>query len=109
MQALTVSPTTYCEIHDHNLGFGYNLTQLSPNNKEDIVIKYAPNETIRMQLCSPLTKKCNNQDGYAICLITDKTEKGIGNYSIKHITCKICTYTLSFMLQASISLKSEYI
>lgn len=32
-----------------------------------------------MQLCSPLVKKCNNQDGYAICLIKNNTEKGIGN------------------------------
>lgn len=32
-----------------------------------------------MQLCSPLKKKCNNQDGYAICLIKNNTEKGIGN------------------------------
>ncbi|XP_014472689.1 PREDICTED: cation-independent mannose-6-phosphate receptor isoform X2 [Dinoponera quadriceps] len=33
-----------------------------------------------MQLCSPLKKKCNNQDGYAICLIQNKTEKGIGRF-----------------------------
>lgn len=75
-----ISPTSYCEVRDRNLGFVYNLTQLSPNNKEDIVINYDyPNETLRMQLCSPLMKKCNNQDGYAICLIKNKIEKGIGN------------------------------
>ncbi|XP_011158228.2 cation-independent mannose-6-phosphate receptor isoform X2 [Solenopsis invicta] len=33
-----------------------------------------------MQLCSPLIKKCNNQDGYAICLIKNNVEKGIGRY-----------------------------
>ena len=34
---------------------------------------------IGMQLCSPLIKKCNNQDDYAICLIKNNTEIGTGN------------------------------
>ncbi|KAL0115499.1 hypothetical protein PUN28_010785 [Cardiocondyla obscurior] len=33
-----------------------------------------------MQLCSPLIKKCNNQDGYSICLIRNNVEKGIGRF-----------------------------
>ncbi|GAB1860995.1 Cation-independent mannose-6-phosphate receptor [Camponotus japonicus] len=76
--ALTV--TSFCEVSEHKLSIVYNLTKLS-SNKEDIIIKHDyPNEMIRMQLCSPLIKKCNNQDGYAICLIKNNTEKGIGKY-----------------------------
>ncbi|XP_072743361.1 cation-independent mannose-6-phosphate receptor isoform X2 [Anoplolepis gracilipes] len=76
--ALTV--TSFCEVPEHNLSLVYNLTKLS-SNKEDVVIKHDyPNETIRMQLCSPLIKKCNNQDGYAICLVKNNTEKGIGKF-----------------------------
>lgn len=48
------------------------------SNKEDVIIEHE-HETIRMQLCSELIKKCNNQDGYAICLIKNNMEKGIGN------------------------------
>lgn len=77
LQTLTViSPIPYCIVHDYYLGFKYNFMYLS--NNDDIVIEH-PTETIRMQLCTPLKKKCNNQDGYAICLIQNKTEKGIGN------------------------------
>ncbi|XP_029676718.1 cation-independent mannose-6-phosphate receptor isoform X1 [Formica exsecta] len=77
--ALTVN-STFCEVSDHNLSLLYKFTKLS-SNKEDIIIKQDyPNETIRMQLCSPLIKKCNNQDGYAICLIKNNTEKGIGKF-----------------------------
>lgn len=73
--------STFCEVPDHSLSFVYKLTKLS-SNKEDIIIKHDyPNETIRMQLCSPLIKKCNNQDGYAICLIKNNAEKGIGNFA----------------------------
>ncbi|KYN03799.1 Cation-independent mannose-6-phosphate receptor [Cyphomyrmex costatus] len=36
-----------------------------------------------MQLCSPLIKKCNNQDGYAICLIKNNIETGIGRFPPK--------------------------
>ncbi|CAL1684751.1 unnamed protein product [Lasius platythorax] len=78
--ALTVTSTSFCEVPDHNLSRVYNLTKLSSNNK-DIIIKHDyPKETIRMQLCSALIKKCNNQDGYAICLIKNNTEKGIGKF-----------------------------
>ncbi|KAL6449215.1 hypothetical protein ACFW04_000702 [Cataglyphis niger] len=77
--ALTVT-STICEVPDRDLSCIYNLTKLSLN-KEDIIIKNDyTNETIRMQLCSPLKKKCNNQDGYAICLIKNNTEKGIGKF-----------------------------
>ncbi|KAL6258138.1 hypothetical protein P5V15_010058 [Pogonomyrmex californicus] len=76
---LTVIFATYCEVPEHNLSLVYNLTKLS--FREDIIIKHDyPNETIRMQLCSPLIKKCNNQDGYAICLIKNNIEKGIGKF-----------------------------
>lgn len=80
LQALTV--TSFCEVPEHNLSLVYNLTKLS-SNKDDIIIKHDHpiSETIRMQLCSPLVKKCNNQDGYAICLIKDNIEKGIGNFA----------------------------
>ncbi|XP_070158069.1 cation-independent mannose-6-phosphate receptor isoform X3 [Polyergus mexicanus] len=79
--ALTNS--TFCEVPEHSLSLVYKLTKLS-SNKEDIIIKHDyPNETIRMQLCSPLIKKCNNQDGYAICLIKNNTEKGIGKFPPK--------------------------
>lgn len=75
-----MTSTSFCEVPDHNLSRVYNLTKLSSNNK-DIIIKHDyPKETIRMQLCSALIKKCNNQDGYAICLIKNNTEKGIGNF-----------------------------
>lgn len=78
MQTLTViSSVPHCTIRDRDLSFVYNLTHLSSNN-EDIIIEH-PTETIRMQLCSPLKQKCNNQDGYSICLVKNKTEKGIGN------------------------------
>lgn len=72
-----ISPSPYCIVREHDSGFVYNLTYLSSSN-DDIIVEHA-NKTIRMQLCSPLKKKCNNQDGYAICLIQNKTEKGIGN------------------------------
>ncbi|XP_071630310.1 cation-independent mannose-6-phosphate receptor-like isoform X1 [Temnothorax longispinosus] len=75
---LTVTPSTYCEVPDHRLNLIYNLTKLS-SDKEDVIIEH-DNEMIRMQLCSPLIKKCNNQDGYAICLIKNNTEKGIGRF-----------------------------
>lgn len=70
------SSPTHCEIHDYRLNIVYNFTKL--DQKEDIIIEH-DNEMIRMQLCSPLIKKCNNKDGYAICLIRNNTEKGIGN------------------------------
>ncbi|XP_011135989.1 cation-independent mannose-6-phosphate receptor isoform X2 [Harpegnathos saltator] len=73
-----ISPAPHCIVREHDLGFVHNLTQLSSNN-EDIFIEH-PTETIRMQLCFPLKKKCNNQDGYAICLIKNGTEKGIGRF-----------------------------
>ena len=55
-----------------------------------------------MQLCSPLIKKCNNQDGYAICLIKNNTEKGIGNA----VQFKLYFYILKYII---ISLIKELI
>ncbi|XP_018059825.1 PREDICTED: cation-independent mannose-6-phosphate receptor [Atta colombica] len=78
---LTVIPSKYCEVPERKLSFIYNLTKLT-SDKEDIIIKH-DYEMIRMQLCSPLIKKCNNQDGYAICLIKNNTEKGIGRFPPK--------------------------
>ena len=46
------------------------------SDKKDIKHDY---ERICMQLYSPLTKKCNNQDNYAICLIKNNIEIGTGN------------------------------
>lgn len=77
LQILTVTPLTICEVPERKLSFIYNLTKLS-SDKGDVIIEH-DHETIRMQLCSKLIKKCNNQDGYAICLIKNNTEKGIGN------------------------------
>lgn len=74
---LTVTPFT-CEVPEHNISFIYNLTKLS-SDKQDIIIDH-DHEMIRMQLCTKLIKKCNNQDGYAICLIKNNTEKGIGRF-----------------------------
>lgn len=46
---------------------------------KDIVLNHdSPNETLRIQLCRPLNQKCNGKDGYGICLIRGKEEKGIG-------------------------------
>ncbi|XP_020283020.1 cation-independent mannose-6-phosphate receptor [Pseudomyrmex gracilis] len=79
--ALTAdSSLSICEVPDKTLSIVYNLTRLS-SNKEDIVIKPDfRNDSIRMQLCTPLIKKCNNQDGYAICVVTNNTERGIGKF-----------------------------
>lgn len=74
----SVTSSTHCDIFDFRLNVVHNFTKLSLDRKEDIVIEH-DNEKIRMQLCSPLIKKCNNQDGYSICLIKNNTEKGIGN------------------------------
>ncbi|XP_011863304.1 PREDICTED: cation-independent mannose-6-phosphate receptor [Vollenhovia emeryi] len=79
--AVSVAPSTHCEVRDHELNLLYNLTSLS-SDKEDIIIEH-DTERIRMQLCSPLIKRCNNQDGYAICLIRDNTERGIGRFPPK--------------------------
>lgn len=79
-QGLTPS-ASYCEVHEHNFSHTYHLAKLS-SSKEDIVVEYKSNEIIRMQLCSPLIKKCNGQDGYAMCLIKNNIEKGIGNFLI---------------------------
>ncbi|XP_015181720.1 PREDICTED: cation-independent mannose-6-phosphate receptor isoform X2 [Polistes dominula] len=67
----------YCEFNEEIFSHSYNLTKLSKSG-EDIVIHHNSNETIRMQLCSPLIKKCNGKDGYSICLEKNDKEIGIG-------------------------------
>ncbi|XP_028050278.1 cation-independent mannose-6-phosphate receptor [Monomorium pharaonis] len=80
---LTVTPSTYCEVLVPKLSHIYNLTKLW-SDKEDIIIEHE-HETIRMQLCSRLIKKCNNQVDYSICLIKNNTERGIGKFPPKLI------------------------
>ncbi|XP_011342492.1 cation-independent mannose-6-phosphate receptor isoform X2 [Ooceraea biroi] len=75
------SSASYCEVPESNISFVYNLTKLW-SDERDIIIKHA-DETIRMQLCTSLKKKCNNRDGYAICLMRNDTEKGIGKFPPK--------------------------
>lgn len=75
---VSTSFASYCEVPDQEISFIFNLTKLS-SSKKDIIIEHDSNKSIRMQLCSALIKKCNGQDGYAICLIKNNTEKGIGN------------------------------
>ncbi|XP_043497869.1 cation-independent mannose-6-phosphate receptor isoform X1 [Polistes fuscatus] len=67
----------YCEFNEEIFSHSYNLTKLSKPG-EDIVIHHNSNETIRMQLCLPLIKKCNGKDGYSICLEKNDKEIGIG-------------------------------
>ncbi|XP_012235795.1 cation-independent mannose-6-phosphate receptor [Linepithema humile] len=74
-----LSFASYCEVTEPKSSFVYKLTKLS-SSKEDIIIHHDSNKSIRMQLCSSLIKKCNGEDGYAICLIRNNTEKGIGKF-----------------------------
>ena len=60
---------------------------------------------IGMQLCSPLIKKCNNQDDYAICLIKNNTEIRTGNavqfqlyfYILKYIIVSLIKELIFFI------------
>ncbi|CAK9820663.1 Cation-independent mannose-6-phosphate receptor [Anthophora plagiata] len=68
----------FCVIHEPVWNFFYHFTSLA-NPAKDIVLNYDYlNETIRLQLCIPLKEKCNGKDGYGICLVKNKEEKGIG-------------------------------
>ncbi|KAI4488792.1 hypothetical protein M0802_011302 [Mischocyttarus mexicanus] len=80
-----VKTKPYCEFNEEIFSYSYNLTKLSKPG-EDIVIHQNPDETIRMQLCSPLIKKCNGKDGYSICLEKNKKEIGIGKVIPKLLT-----------------------
>lgn len=68
---------SFCIIHEPVLSlFSYNFTNLI-NSTKDVVLNFL-NITIRLQLCSPLKEKCNGKDGYGVCLLKNKEEKGIG-------------------------------
>ncbi|KAG7213127.1 hypothetical protein KM043_002444 [Ampulex compressa] len=74
----TVNSSSYCEVREPKFNILYNFTKLT-NVVEDIVINGEhANESIRIQLCSPLKGKCDGRDGYGICLGKDKKEIGIG-------------------------------
>lgn len=69
---------SFCIIHEPVLSlFSYNFTNLI-NSTKDVVLNFF-NITIRLQLCSPLKEKCNGKDGYGVCLLKNKEEKGIGS------------------------------
>ncbi|KAL2725452.1 cation-independent mannose-6-phosphate receptor isoform X1 [Vespula squamosa] len=80
-----VKTKSYCEFNEEIFSHFYNLTKLSKPG-EDIEIHQISNGTIRMQLCSPLIKKCNGKDGYSVCLEKNKKEIGIGKVIPKLIT-----------------------
>ncbi|XP_043801990.1 cation-independent mannose-6-phosphate receptor isoform X2 [Apis laboriosa] len=68
---------SFCIIHEPVLSlFSYNFTNLISSTK-DVILNFL-NITIRLQLCSPLKEKCNGKDGYGVCLLQNKEEKGIG-------------------------------
>ncbi|XP_076628392.1 lysosomal enzyme receptor protein [Colletes latitarsis] len=74
-----VNDNSFCIIPEPVLKvFTYNFTSLSDPTKDIILNNDYPNETLRIQLCIPLKQKCNGKDGYGICLIRNKEEKGIG-------------------------------
>ncbi|XP_076766762.1 lysosomal enzyme receptor protein [Xylocopa sonorina] len=74
-----VASDNFCVIHEPVLKvISFNFTSLVDPMK-DVILNHEPlNETIRLQLCSPLKEKCNGKDGYGICLLRNKEEKGIG-------------------------------
>nr|XP_050868937.1 cation-independent mannose-6-phosphate receptor isoform X2 [Vespula vulgaris] len=80
-----VKTKSYCEFNEEIFSYFYNLTKLSKPG-EDIEIQQSANESIRMQLCSPLIKKCNGKDGYSICLKKNNKEIGIGKVVPQLIT-----------------------
>ncbi|OAD52268.1 Cation-independent mannose-6-phosphate receptor [Eufriesea mexicana] len=68
----------FCIIREPVLKyFSYNFTTLT-NPEKDVVINLENDTNLRLQLCSPLKEKCNGKDGYGICLVKNKVEKGIG-------------------------------
>ncbi|XP_076173543.1 lysosomal enzyme receptor protein isoform X2 [Ptiloglossa arizonensis] len=74
-----VNDTSFCIIKEPVFKvFSYNFTSLLNPTKDIILHHDHLNETLRMQLCTPLKQKCNGKDGYGICLIQNKEEKGIG-------------------------------
>ncbi|XP_076672942.1 lysosomal enzyme receptor protein [Andrena cerasifolii] len=74
-----VNEKSFCVIQEPSLHlFSYNFTTLV-DPAQDITLNHDyPNETLRVRLCAPLKQKCNGKDGYGICLIRNKEEKGIG-------------------------------
>nr|XP_033325303.1 cation-independent mannose-6-phosphate receptor isoform X2 [Megalopta genalis] len=71
--------SSFCIIQEPVLNlFKYNFTSLSDSTKDIIIHNDYLNETLRIQLCTPLKQKCNGTDGYQICLIKNKEEIGIG-------------------------------
>ncbi|XP_076649828.1 lysosomal enzyme receptor protein [Halictus rubicundus] len=75
----TVNDNSFCIIQEPVLKiFKYNFSSLSDSTKDIILPNAYLNETLRVQLCTPLKQKCNGTDGYGICLIKDKQEIGIG-------------------------------
>ncbi|XP_050573369.1 cation-independent mannose-6-phosphate receptor isoform X1 [Bombus affinis] len=68
-----------CIFHEPVLSvFTYNFTSLISPTKDAIVNDERLNVTVRLRLCSALKQKCNGEDGYGICLVKNKKEKGIG-------------------------------
>ncbi|XP_047343685.1 cation-independent mannose-6-phosphate receptor isoform X1 [Vespa velutina] len=82
---IPIKTKSYCEFNEEIFSHFYNLTKLSKPG-EDIEIRHNSNETIRMQLCSPLIKKCNGKDGYSICLEKNNKEIGIGKVVPRLVT-----------------------
>lgn len=74
-----VNEKSFCVIQEPSLHlFSYNFTTLV-DPTQDITLNHDyPNETLRVRLCAPLKEKCNGKDGYGICLMRNKEEKGIG-------------------------------
>ncbi|XP_031848611.1 lysosomal enzyme receptor protein [Nomia melanderi] len=77
----SINQKSFCIIQEPSLNlFKYNFTNLSDPTKDIIILHDYPIEALRIQLCTPLKQKCKGKDGYAICLIRNKEEIGIGKF-----------------------------